>query len=185
MEALIEQTLGEVDTSVKQVSTENLVLAFRLIAESPRIFIAGAGRSRLMMQAFGIRLLHLGKTVYVVGESSAPSIQTPDLLIIGSGSGQTSTLRVVAEKAHNLGAKILLFTTAPDSPLAEISDHRVVIPAPSLSDSEGEHTLESMQPMGTLFEQSLMILCDSLVLALMSKLKVSSTQMRERHANLE
>ena len=160
-------------------------MASGLIAGTQRIFIAGAGRSGLVMRAFGIRLLHLGKTVHVVGEPTTPSIQAVDLLIIGSGSGQTSTLRVIAQKAHNLGARILLFTTASDSPLAEIADHRVVIPAPSLQDTEGEHTLKSVQPMGTLFEQSLLIVCDSLVLRLMTQLDVSADQMRQRHANLE
>ena len=185
IEALIEQVLSEIETSVRLVSTESLDDASGLIAEARRIFIAGAGRSGLVMRALGIRLLHLGKTVYVVGEPTTPSIQATDLLIIGSGSGQTSTLRVIAQKAHNLGAKILLFTTAPDSPLADMADHTVVIPAPSLKDSKEVHTLESVQPMGTLFEQSLLIMCDSLVLMLMEQLDISADQMRERHANLE
>ena len=74
------------------------------------------------MRALGTRLMHLGKTVYVVGESTTPSIQAGELLILGSGSGQTSTLLAIAQKAKHQGAKILLFTTNPSSPLANLAD---------------------------------------------------------------
>ena len=132
------------------------------------------------MRALGMRLMHLGKTVYVVGETITPSILAADLLIFGSGSGRTSGLLSLAEQARRCGAKILLFTTDAASPLAELADHRIVIPAPSLKEAEG-----SLQPMGSLFEQSLLILCDSLILRLMQRTGVNAAQMLERHANLE
>jgi 6-phospho-3-hexuloisomerase len=43
----------------------------------------------------------------------------------------------------------------------------------------------SMQPLGTLFEQSLFILCDSLILGLMQRAGIVTDQMLQRHANLE
>ena len=43
----------------------------------------------------------------------------------------------------------------------------------------------SVQPLGTLFEQSLLILCDSLILELMQRSGIGAAQMLERHANLE
>ena len=135
------------------------------------------------MQALGMRLMHLGKTVYVVSETTTPSIAAEDLLILGSGSGQTASLLVIAEQARRLGAKTLLFTTGATSPLAKLADYRVVIPA--LKDAEGGRGLISVQPMGSLFEQSLLILCDSLILGLMQQSEVSAEQMFERHANLE
>ena len=84
-----------------------------------------------------------------------------------------------------MGAKILLFTTDATSPLAELADHRVIIPAPSLKTSQEIRGLISTQPLGTLFEQSMLILCDSLILRLMQRLGVDAAQMSERHANLE
>jgi 6-phospho-3-hexuloisomerase len=91
----------------------------------------------------------------------------------------------MAEKAQRVGAQILLFTTDATSPLAGLSNLSVVIPAPSLKPSEGAQSHISVQPMGTLFEQSMLILCDSLILGLMKRTGVSSAQMFERHANLE
>jgi 6-phospho-3-hexuloisomerase len=181
----LEQILAEVTACVRQVSSEELARATELMETSPRIFVAGAGRSGLCMRALGMRLMHLNKTVYVVGEATTPSIAAQDLLILGSGSGQTLGLLAMAGKARRQGAAILLFTTAAASPLAELADDRVVIPAPSLKTAEGINASKSVQPMGSLFEQSMLILCDSLILGLMQRTGVSAAQMFERHANLE
>ena len=180
-----EQILTEVADCVRQVSTESLTQAGTLIESSSRIFVAGAGRSGLCMKALGMRLMHLGKTVHVVGETTTPSIATDDLLILGSGSGRTASLLAMAGQAKRRGAKILLFTTDATSPLAELADYRVVIPAPSYKMTQEEHDSLTIQPLGTLFEQSMFILCDGLILGLMHRAGVSSAQMFERHANLE
>ena len=181
----VEQVLAEVTACVRQVSAESLIQAAALMESSARIFVAGAGRSGLCMRALGMRLMHLGKTVYVVGETTTPSIAAENLLVIGSGSGKTSSLLAMAEQAQRQDAKILLFTTDATSPLAELADHRVIIPAPSLKPSQEIRGLISTQPLGTLFEQSMLILCDSLILGLMQRLGVDAAQMSERHANLE
>ncbi len=180
MGSITEQVLTEVVTCVHQISVESLVRAALLIESAPRIFVAGAGRSGLIMRTLGMRLMQLGKTVYVVGETITPSISAANLLILGSGSGRTSGLLGVAKIARREGAQILLFTTDATSPLGELADHRIVIPAPSLREAKG-----SSQPMGSLFEQSLLILCDSLILELMHLTGVDAAQMLDRHANLE
>jgi 6-phospho-3-hexuloisomerase len=132
-----------------------------------------------------MRLMHLGKTVYVVGETTTPSIAAENLLILGSGSGRTASLLALAGQARRRQAKILLFTTDETSPLAELAHYRVVIPAPSLQASEEMRGLMSVQPLGSLFEQALLILCDSLILGLMQQNGIGAAQMLERHANLE
>jgi 6-phospho-3-hexuloisomerase len=135
-----------------------------------------------------MRLMHLGKTVYVVNETTTPGITAGDLLILGSGSGKTSGLLTIGEQARRQGAKTLLFTADETSPLAVLADHLVLIPAPLIEDGEeeeGNHGRTSVQPLGTLFEQSLLILCDSLVSRLMQRNGVSAAQMFERHANLQ
>jgi 6-phospho-3-hexuloisomerase len=185
IDIVIEQVLAEVTACVCQVSPESVTQAGALMEVASRIFVAGAGRSGLCMRALGMRLMHLGKTVYVVSETTSPSIAAEDLLILGSGSGQTASLLVIAEKARRQGAKTLLFTTDRTSPLAKLADHRVVIPAPSLKHATGECSPMSVQPLGSLFEQSLFILCDSLILWLKQRMSVSAAQMFERHANLE
>jgi 6-phospho-3-hexuloisomerase len=185
MDYLIEKVLAEITTCLHLVSGESLAQAGALIENAPRIFVSGAGRSGLIMRALGTRLMHLGKTVHVVGESTTPSIHAGELLVIGSGSGQTLTQLAIAQKAQSQGATILLFTTNPSSPLANCADQYVALPAPSLEDVAEGRDLKSMQPMGTLFEQSLLILCDIIILWLMLRTGVSASQMHVRHANLE
>ena len=182
----IEQVLEEVAAAVHQTSGESLAQASALMEAAPRIFVAGAGRSGLCMRALGMRLMHLGKTVYVVSETTTPGITAEDVLILGSGSGKTPGLLAIGEQARCLGAKTILFTTDETAPLAVLADHLVVIPAPLIEDEmEGETGCTSVQPLGTLFEQSLLILCDSLILGLMRSNGVSAAQMFERHANLQ
>jgi 6-phospho-3-hexuloisomerase len=185
MDELIEKVLAEITTCLHGVPGANLAKARALIEAAPRIFVSGAGRSGLVMRALGVRLMHLGKTVYVVGESTTPSIQENDLLIIGSGSGQTPTQLAIAYKAQSQGAIILVFTTNPRSPLAKSADNHITIPAQSLEEVAEGDNLKSFQPMGTLFEQSLLIICDVIILWLMRQPGVSAAQMRLRHANLE
>jgi 6-phospho-3-hexuloisomerase len=185
MDFLIEKVLVEITTCLNLVSGESLSQAGALIKDSPRIFVFGAGRSGLIMRALGTRLMHFGKTVYVAGEPVTPSIQAGDLLILASGSGRTCTLVTISQKARRQGAKILVFTTNPISPLAEMADQFVAFRAPSIEDVDGGRDLMSMQPMGTLFEQSLLISCDCIILWLMLQTGVSASQMRERHGNLE
>jgi 6-phospho-3-hexuloisomerase len=185
MDSIIEMILGEVGDCVHQVSAESLARASALIESSSRIFVAGAGRSGLCMRAFGMRLMHLGKTVHVVGETTTPGIAVTDLLVLGSGSGRTTSLCAMAEQARRLGAQILLFTTNAESPLARLSDLQVVIPAPSFRVMDEMRDSRSVQPLGTLFEQSMLILGDSLILGMMQRTGVSAVQMFARHANLE
>ena len=185
VKSLSEQVLAEVAACVHQVSAESLTQAEMLMDAAPRIFAAGAGRSGLCMRALSMRLMHLGKAVYIAGDTTTPSITADDLLILGSGSGRTASLLMMAGQAQRQHAKILLFTTDTAAPLAELADYRVIIPAPPLTASERARGLLSVQPLGTLFEQSLLILCDSIILGLMQRLGIDTAQMLERHANLE
>lgn len=183
-QGLIDLVLSEISACARQVSAESLDLAQRLIEAYPRIFLAGAGRSGLCMRAFGMRLMHIGKTIYVVGETNTPAINSPDLLVLASGSGRTAGMLAIAQQACQNGAKILLFTTDAASPLAELSDYLVVIPARSFRASAMTDPLTS-QPLGSLFEQALWILCDALILAIVHHQGVSAQTMLDRHANLE
>ncbi len=131
-----------------------------------------------------MRLMHLGFCVYVVGETVTPAIKSDDLLVIGSGSGATATLVVIARKAKALGASLALVTIFPDSPIGQFADAVVRIPA-STPKVDGDARFASVQPMGSLFEQSLLIVLDIVVMRLMEKMGFDSSTMFDRHANLE
>jgi 6-phospho-3-hexuloisomerase len=142
-----------------------------------RIFVAGIGRSGLMARALAMRLMHLEFDVHVVGETTTPSIGKGDLLVCCSRYGKSRTLKTYVEKAHESGARAALVTMTAKSPLAKRVDEVFVIPV--------EAGGKSRQPLGTVFEQSLLLYCDALVMLAMKRLGVSEDEMRRRHTQLE
>jgi 6-phospho-3-hexuloisomerase len=91
--------LTELTEDAQQIDQLQLEQVQSLILKAKRIFVAGAGRSGFAARAFSNRLMHLGFTVYFVGEPTTPSIRENDLIIIGSGSGRTSGLVNMAKKS--------------------------------------------------------------------------------------
>lgn len=152
--------------------------------EAPRIFVAGCGRSGLMVKAFAMRAMHLGKTVYVLGDVTTPSIHEGDLLVIASGSGETESLVSHAKKAKKLGAKVATVTIYPKATIGSMADSVVQINAPT-SKSEEETGVASVQPMGSLFEQSLLLFLDGVIVRMMELAGKDSAEMFQNHANLE
>ncbi|MBB6669747.1 6-phospho-3-hexuloisomerase [Cohnella nanjingensis] len=178
--SLLLQELSQVIGAVSDA--EAAALAER-IRRADRIFVAGAGRSGLMMRAFAMRLVHLGLQAHVVGETTTPGFGPRDLLILGSGSGETSSLVAMAQKAAALGGTVALATVRPDSTLGRLAECVVRIPA-SAKEANGAQR-PTIQPMGSLFEQSLLLLLDALTLSLMAEREADSAAMFGRHANLE
>ena len=94
------------------VDNAELELVEKYIMEADRIFVSGAGRSGFVARGFANRLMHLGYTVYFVGEPTTPSIQENDLLIVGSGSGNTASLVSNTKKAKEQRGKTGVFPLA-------------------------------------------------------------------------
>ena len=184
VQATLKQMLTELNETLSQVSSEEADLLAEAIAAANRVFIAGVGRSGLMVRGFAMRLTHMGFNVHVVGDVTTPAITADDLLVIGSGSGSTATLQVFADKAKTVGSKIALVTALDNSPIAQLADIVLAVPAPTLK-KENETGFASVQPMGSLFEQSMLLTLDTIILLLMSKTKIDNDAMFARHANLE
>ncbi|MDE0002941.1 MAG: 6-phospho-3-hexuloisomerase [Rhodospirillaceae bacterium] len=179
--------LDELRRTLNQISCEEVAVLVREVTGARRLFVAGAGRSGLVMRSFAMRLAQLGRHAHVVGETTTPSVESGDLLLIGSGSGVTDRLVLYAGKAAEVGARVAAVTAEPASPTARLADVVVVIPAPTPKSPQktGGHGNRSHQPMGTLFEQSLGVMLDACVMLLMARLEETERGMEGRHANLE
>lgn len=195
-----EEAVGEILKGISKVirqidpdQVEGVIQALlKSRSEDKRVLIVGAGRSGLVGRAFAMRLMHLGFNVYVLGETINPAVGEDDLVIVISGSGSTALPVTVAGIAKKLGVNVLAITSNPDSQLGRAADHIMRVPGRSTVALEeeyhsrqllGEH--ESLTPMGTLFENSCMILLDSLIAELMGQLGMSEEEMRRRHAAIE
>ena len=174
----------ELRSTLQQIDSERVNALADLLVKAPRVFVAGAGRSGLMVRAFAMRLMHLGLETHVVGEVTTPPIAEGDILVIGSGSGRTPGLVLHAKRAVASGARVVLVTASQTSAVRALSTLCVCIPAPTPKGARtGART--SVQPMGTLFEQCLLIVLDVVVLLLMERRGDTAERMLGRHANLE
>lgn len=178
----VDAVLHELATALHSVDATALDTLCDAITGAPRIFVAGKGRSGLVMRAFAMRLMHLGLTAHVIDEVTTPAVEARDLLIIGSGSGATPTLVRYAERARALGARLALLSAAPASPIAALADLLLVIAAAS---PKAAGTTPSIQPMANLFEQSLLLVVDIVTTRLMETRGLTTAAMMTRHANLE
>lgn len=151
----------------------------QLLDNAKRIFIAGAGRSKLVGNFFAMRLVHGGYDVSVVGEIVTPSIKNGDLLIIISGSGETEQLIAFTKSARKVGANIVLISAKSQSTIGDMADAVFQI-----GQAEQYGKVVGM-PMGTVFELSTLLFLEATISHIIHDKGIPEEVMRERHANLE
>lgn len=137
-------------------------------------YCTGQGRSGLVARMAAMRLMHLGHRSHVVGEATAVSIASSDILLILSASGTTPVSRHFAEIARQVGAAVILVTATPQSPLRDLAHTALELPA-----------LGSTQFGGSLFEQSALLVLDAAILAVDAGDEKTRSSMQGRHANLQ
>jgi 6-phospho-3-hexuloisomerase len=162
------------------------------LTDCRKILVVGAGRSGLAAKAFAMRLMHLGFNVYVFGETITPAMGENDLVIAISGSGTTKIVVTAAGAARDVKARIIAITSHPESPLAKLADHVIIIPGRTKLAAEKDYTVrqilgehEPLAPLGTLFEITLNVFLDSLVAELMQRLGKTEQDLKMRHATIE
>lgn len=176
---IIRELRAAIET-ISETEAEKLVDA---ILAANKVFVAGAGRSGLMGKAFVMRMMHMGIDAYVVGETVTANYEKDDLLIVGTGSGETKTLIPVVEKAKALSGTVATVTLSPGSTLGKLADLTITLAGAPKDQVEGDYN--TIQPMGSLFEQAMLLFYDAVILRFMEKKGLNSNQMYGKHANLE
>lgn len=186
LKKIVQTVLSDLEIVLEEVDYKDCDELIHILVEAynnnHRIFCVAAGRSLLIIKTFAMRLMHLGFQAHVVGEISTPALTSKDILLIGSGSGETSALKIMSKKAKSIGSRLILITRNRDSGIALNADKVIYIPIGRVENN--------LQPSGSIFEQSMMILLDSLVLKLINegnfqKDKTIDELIMIRHANLE
>jgi len=180
----LREILEELCTLSEHVNQKDINELVSLIESTNKIFLAGAGRSGFMTRGFANRLMHLGYEAYVVGETTAPPAKDGDLVIIGSGSGETDSLVSIAKKAIAQNAKIALISIYDQSSIGKLASVVIKLPGSTRKSGEGKG-IPTIQPLGSSYEQLLLLTCDSIVLNIMRKKNIEYEEMFARHANLE
>ena len=179
MKAYRDIVLKEVAAVLSRISDESSRGFCRELARAKAVYVTGVGRSGLVVQAFGQRLMHLGFDVHLAHEITAPAIRRGDLLVACSGTGSTLLPLYMARKARRIGARVAAITAMPKSPLARLAHLPITIPAPL------ERGRETKQPARSLFEQAMFLYLDSVILTAMHEFRITGNKIRRRHANLE
>ncbi len=167
---------NELNYLFKKTNKKSLNLFINLILKNKnkRIIGLGAGRMGYSLQSFIMRLSHLKFKSYMIGDTSLPRIKKGDIIIINSSSGETISVRVMAEIAKKKSCILILFTHNKDSTIGKMSD--LVISYPKI---------KSEQLMKSLYEQYTFLLFDFLSLSLFKKLSYSSSEVSSNHSILE
>ncbi|MBO0600736.1 6-phospho-3-hexuloisomerase [Sporosarcina sp. E16_3] len=177
-----DEILAELKRTINLIDSEEAEKLVEGISRAKKVFVAGGGRSGFMAKAFVMRMMHVGLDSYIVGETVTPNLEPDDIFIVGSGSGETQSLAAMTQKAKSIGATVVAVTINPESTIGKLADIKIEIPA----QAKGEgNSGKSIQPMGSLFEQSLLLFYDAVILKFMDKKGLNSEVMYGRHANLE
>jgi 6-phospho-3-hexuloisomerase len=179
-----EKIVSELGHTMKHVRDEAYDELAGRIQRAKRMFVAGSGRSGLMMRAFAMRLMQMGLPCHVIGETVTPAAQRGELLVIGSGSGETEALVAMARKAHAMSVSLALITVMPRSTIGKLADLVVTIPA-TTAKADGRNETITVQPRGSLFEQCLLIFLETVIVLLMERMDFKPDDIMKRHANLE
>ena len=180
MESLI---LDECRLALETVDCAVVDQLLDALLSADKVFFTGVGRVLLSLQAMAKRFGHLGLKTCYVGQITEPAITENDLLIVGSGSGESLIPVAIAKKAKSFGAKIAHIGSNPESSLKPITDIFVRIPVRTKLGRTDE--IESQQPMTTLFDQSLLIFGDALAAMIVERKNLNVKSLWQYHANLE
>ena len=171
---------------------EDIANFIEIITTADNIFVTGAGRSGLAAKAFAMRLMHLGLSSYVVGETISPAINAGDCILAISGSGETNTIVTAARISKKRGAKVLALTSYPESSLGQLADGIIHVKGRTKVEVDDENYLKrqikgnytSLTPLGTAFELTSVFL-DGLVSELMEAMGKTEEDLKNRHTVLE
>ena len=193
MKPSIEAILENIVSAEEFLDEEAIDEFENIIMDANNVFVTGAGRSGLAAKAFAMRLMHLGLSAYVVGETISPAIYEDDCIIAISGSGETNTIVSAAKIAKARGSKVLAVTSYPESTLGQLADNYLLVKGRTNQEVDDENYMKrqihgnytSLTPLGTAFELTTLVFLDAIVSELMEKMEQTESDLKSRHTVLE
>ena len=187
---IFHKTMIEIVDQVKNnedsINDDDLVklidLVIKIKDSDNMVFMYGAGRSGFIGRCFAQRLMHLGINSCFVSDAITHQYTKNDLLILISGSGETTSPVAIAQKAKKIGGKIALLTGNVDSTIGKLSDCVLKIKGKSKDKAISQETLA---PYTSLFDISTLSVLDSIGGTLMKLLGVTEEDIDNRHASIE
>lgn len=193
MKTSIKAMLKNIENAEEYLNEDSINQFIEILTTSKNIFVTGAGRSGLAGKAFAMRLMHLGLSAYVVGETISPAIYEDDCILAISGSGETNTIVNAVQISKNRGSKILALTSYPNSSLGKLADSILYVRGRTKAEVDDQDYLKrqfdgnytSLTPLGTAFEITSLVFLDGLVCELMQVMGKTESDLKSRHTVLE
>ena len=193
MKSSIKAIIGNIVSAEEFLDEKSIDEFENIIMESKNVFVTGAGRSGLAAKAFAMRLMHLGVSAYVVGETISPAIYKDDCIVAISGSGETNNIVSAVNIAKNRGSKVLVVTSYHESTLGKLDDSCLLVKGRTKKEVDDENYMKrqiygnytSLTPLGTAFELTTLVFLDAIVSELMEKMHQTESDLKARHTVLE
>lgn len=180
-----EKIIREYEQVFELQDVDSLERFKETVKKYQRIFCIGVGREGMMTRAFAMRLMHMGKEVHWIWDDTTPHIGEGDLLIATLGDGRIGHIDYVCRRAKEAGAFVYVVTGSPSGDTArDVADDVFFVPAAVYRGTDP--VVPSFQPMGNLFEQSLLITFDIIIMMIVDETEgLSFEKMSGRHRNVE
>lgn len=175
--------LNEIKGALERVDVDALEKLVNDIICADDVFMIGVGRVMMSLEAICKRFSHLGIKAHCVGDITEPAIKKSDLLIAASGSGESIIPVAIAKKAKEIGAKVVHIGSNPNGSIRDYIDYMVRVPVQTRLYLPDE--VRSEQIMTSLFEQTLLILGDTIAQMIADEKNVDFKELWQYHANLE
>jgi len=168
--------LGKVEKALKGIANRDEERFVETLLKAKRVFVYGVGRSGLVAQTFGVRLVQLGVDTHFVGDATTPIMKADDLVLVVSGTGGTMSAIQTANIAGRVGASVVAITTSKNSKLAHAASQLITIKV----DEDSKRA--KYAPLGTIFEIGAMVFLDTVITDLMARMGQDEGEMKARHA---
>lgn len=168
--------LQELEEKMDKIDCSALDQAADMLVEANRVYAYGCGRSGFSMQAFAMRMMHLGKESHFVHDTCVPPIKPGDALFVASGSGNTESTAAVVKEAIQNKASVILISSAEKSVIQEMADLLIYIPLDEFN---------SVQYQSNCYDETQFILQDIIIYKARKQLGLTREAMDQNHTNIE
>lgn len=175
--------LAEDRQAMESIDAAEVEAFMAAVLSAGTVFCVGVGRVALSLSAMVKRFNHIGIDCFMVGDLSEPHAGEGDLLVVGSGSGESVIPVAIAKVAKAKGVRIAYIGANPESTVGKLADVVVRIRVKTKLNRPDE--IPSRQIMSSLFEQSLLLFADAVALTIARRKSLDLASLWRRHANLE
>jgi 6-phospho-3-hexuloisomerase len=182
------EILSEIKQVLDSIDEKEVDELVEVIKSSDKVVGYGAGRMGLSVKAFMMRLNHLGINAYYVDDTYIPPLTEFDLLIVSSGSGETTMVKTFAEKARaKANCAIAAITGNRNSSMGRLADYVIEFKPCNggLNSEDSDKKINSIQLMSTLNEQATYILFDIIAKRIADDFNMDTEKTKRYHFNVE